>query len=102
MQKFFTDREIEYVQRKNWAADSLAGFFCAKEAFFKAIGTGLLFERFHDVEIKHDSRGAPFYHLSSRLIQEQRLHTSKIHLSISHTKDIAVAVCIVVHFDAYI
>lgn len=39
-EKIFTEREIEYCESKKNKAQHYAARFAAKEAFFKAIGTG--------------------------------------------------------------
>jgi len=61
----------------------LAGRFAAKEAFAKAVGTGIGSEwSFLDIEVKKDERGKPY-------IVSNLNHT--VHLSISHSKQFAVA-----------
>lgn len=65
----------------------LAGRFAAKEAYSKAIGTGIGKElSFQDIEIAKDERGKPF------IIKPVK---NRIHLSISHSKDYAVAQVII-------
>ncbi|WP_040205656.1 holo-ACP synthase [Neobacillus jeddahensis] len=60
----------------------LAGRFAAKEAFSKAVGTGIGSElSFLDIEVDTDINGKPF--ISKPVIQA--------HLSISHSRDYAVA-----------
>jgi len=96
MARMYTKRELEYFQKKNYAAETVAGIFSAKEAFFKALGTGMSPSAMLELEVMHDQYGAPYYNLSSRLVLERHLSTARIQLSISHTKDIAVAVCVIV------
>ncbi|KAB2328576.1 holo-ACP synthase [Cytobacillus depressus] len=61
----------------------LAGRFAAKEAFSKALGTGIGGElSFLDIEIEKDEKGKPF--ISKPL-------GKGVHLSISHSKEYAVA-----------
>ncbi|WP_226537520.1 holo-ACP synthase [Fictibacillus halophilus] len=61
----------------------LAGRFAAKEAMAKALGVGIGAElSWHDMEIKSDEKGKPF--LTSP-------YPYLCHLSISHTKEYAVA-----------
>lgn len=55
LQQVFTDSEREYCKR----AESFAGIFACKEAYFKAIGTGIKFP-LNDVEILHDNKGKPY------------------------------------------
>ena len=60
--RFFTEQELAYCQRNDgtWRAESLAGIFAAKEALFKALGTGFRQGKWTDVEVCHDSLGAPY------------------------------------------
>jgi len=70
----------------------LAGFFSAKEAMLKAMGTGLSNFSWQEIEVRHDSKGAPFLELYGKVrsfLTENRV--SRIHLSISHCKEYAVA-----------
>jgi holo-[acyl-carrier protein] synthase len=65
----------------------LAGRFSAKEAFSKAMGTGIGAElSFTDIEVSQDTNGKPF--ISSPI-------TKGVHLSISHSKEYAVAQVII-------
>lgn len=100
LEKMFTTRELNYAKNKN--LETVAGLFCAKESFFKAIGTGLQISRLHEVEIIHDSLGAPHFEISQSLIKEHDLDSAKITLNISHTKTVAVAVCIILKLDSII
>lgn len=70
----------------------LAGFFAAKEAVLKAMGTGLANFSWQEIEVRHDSKGAPFFEFNGKVLSfltENRV--SRIHLSISHCKEYAVA-----------
>lgn len=99
MKRIFTAREIEYIDMKNSAPETVTGLWCAKEAFFKAVGAGVGINQLLDIEIKHTLAGAPYYQISSNLITKHLLNTAKIALSISHTKSTAVAVCIINRVD---
>ena len=69
----------------------LAGNFCAKEAFSKALGTGVRGFSLCEVQILRDSLGAPFFALSgnAKKVADQRGLTFS--LSISHETEYAVA-----------
>ena len=95
MQRIFTRRELDYISRKSYALETIAGMFCAKEAFFKAVGSGINISQLHEVEIGHLKSGAPYYTLSPEVMKQNNLSTARINLSISHTKTTAVAVCII-------
>ena len=61
----------------------LAGRFAAKEAFAKAVGTGIGSEwSFLDIEVGRDKLGKPYIVCDI---------DSNVHLSISHSKQFAVA-----------
>lgn len=95
--KIFTGKEIEYCESKlKNKAQNYAVRFAAKEAFFKALGTGWRDGlAWKDVEIENDELGKPnviLHGKSKRIIQESNI--SKIHVSLSHIKDVAVAVVI--------
>ena len=99
----FTHHEIEYFYKKNMAPETIAGLFCAKEAFFKALGTGIAPSNVLEVEVLHDVRGAPFYKFGPRILADHRfLSTAQIQLSISNTKRMSVAVCVMITSDTII
>ncbi len=83
LNRCFTEKEIEYFKSRNLNPQTIAGAFCAKEAFSKAIGTGIRFP-FKAVEVLHDGLGKPY--ISTKLNCEYSFH-----LSISHTKEYALA-----------
>jgi holo-[acyl-carrier protein] synthase len=92
--KIFTDGEREYCNKMADRYLHLASRFCAKEAFLKAIGTGLSKGiSWRDIEVKTDTEGQPFFllHARAKTIASKRGY-KRIFLSLSHIKDIAVAV----------
>ena len=97
MQRMFSQRELEYINQKGNAGETIAGMFCAKEAFFKAVGSGINLSQLTQVEIAHHKTGAPYYILSPDVIQQHNLTAANINLSISHTKNTAVAVCVILN-----
>ena len=87
--RLFTPHELACCGR---AAHRLAGRFAAKEAFFKALGTGLRRYKWLEVEVRNDPLGAPHFHFSPRLqtfLAEKGV--KKTHLTIAHSKEYAVA-----------
>lgn len=93
MRRMFTQLELDYISQKSYALETVAGIFCAKEAFFKAVGSGINISQLHDVQVGHLHNGMPHYVLSPEIIKQHNLSASQIDLSISHTKTTAVAVC---------
>jgi len=91
--RLFTPAEIAYCERKRYPAQHYAARFAAKEAFLKALNTGLRNGlSWKDVEVRHSVGGAPELVLSgeARELAEQR-GIEKTFLSLSHTSSLAVA-----------
>ncbi|MCI5052882.1 MAG: holo-ACP synthase [Simkaniaceae bacterium] len=92
--KLFTEEEIAYCRRHQNVAQHVAGRFCAKEAFAKALGLGFgKHVAWRDIEILNDELGKPHIHLHGSL--KERLTTQKIHVSISHTHTVATATVLI-------
>ena len=92
--RVYTPAEREYCQAKGVAAaQSYAGRFAAKEAFLKALKTGWRGKiTWRDIEVVSDADGVPTLNITGEaaVILKQRGAT-RVHLSISHTTDHAVA-----------
>jgi len=82
--------------RKKGAAASYTARFAAKEAFLKALGTGLRDGiSWHDVEVVNDALGKPSLVLTGKaddLFRERGLSAS--HLSLAHDSGHAVAMVV--------
>lgn len=90
VERILTAREIEFVERRRDRFQTIAGRFAAKEALMKMLGTGLgNGVGFHDFEILPDASGKPGVTLSERLTK--RFGPLRIHVTISHTDDLAAA-----------
>ncbi|MBR1398433.1 MAG: holo-ACP synthase [Selenomonadaceae bacterium] len=96
IERVYTKREQDYCNsRGRQAAASYAVRFAGKEAFFKAIGTGIVCEM-TSVEIINDSAGCPQINVSGKVEKIlTQLNVNNIHISLSHSKDYANAVCII-------
>ena len=95
LKKFFTQNEIEYFNRFAKKIEHVAGFFCAKEAFAKALKCGFGKELNPlDLEILHKNSGAPFVNILKKSIKE-KLKDKKIDISISHSNTVATSICII-------
>lgn len=93
-ERVYTEKERAYCEAKGAAsAQSFAARFAAKEAFLKALKTGWRGKiTWQDMEILNDEQGVPHLEIKgeARKLLEN-LGANKIHLSISHTTDHAVA-----------
>ena len=97
LHRIFTEQKRAYCSaRKISCAASYAARFAAKEAFMKALGTGLRDGiSWHDIEVAHDRLGKPELILSGRAMElflAQGL--SGAFLSLSHDGGTAVAMVI--------
>lgn len=94
VERVFTQREREYCDKKGAAAaQSYAARFAAKEAFLKAIKTGWRGRiTWHDIEVVSDEMGVPNLEIRDEAKKFlENLGANRIHLSISHTTDHAIA-----------
>jgi len=90
----FLPGEIAYCSGRARPWESYAGRFAAKEALFKALGAGLQQGmRWKDVEITRQDTGAPGIRLTGGArSRADEMGSGSIHLSISHTRESAVAI----------
>ena len=93
----FSKTEIAYCESKTNKFEHYAARFAAKEAFFKALGTGWLEgTHFNEVEITNDESGKPTLVLLGETKKTlSAWGISKILVSLSHLKTIASAVVII-------
>ncbi|MEN6297905.1 MAG: holo-ACP synthase [Rectinema sp.] len=96
LERFFHPAEIETARSRNKGmALSLAARFAAKEAFGKALGTGLAHFALREVAVVNDSLGRPHLQLEGSARREFERHGGgTIHVSMTHEGDNAVAVVI--------
>ena len=96
LSKNFTQYEMDYINSKKYKEQTLSGLFCAKEAFLKALGIGLKNGiDLKEIEINHKEFGKPYYKLSDNAKQiVDNFEITEIDLSISHTNNIATAICV--------
>ena len=91
-EKVFTTNEQNYCEsRGTQSAASYAARFAAKEAFFKALGTGI-FTALTEVEILNNDAGQPQIFLYGRAKDfAEKLQIEKISVSLSHCQEFATA-----------
>ena len=80
----FNNEEIEYAKKRKFPTQHYAARFAAKEAVYKAFGDNLTLN-WKDMTILNDKNGKPYCRLKNDQFKD------KILLSISHTKNYAVA-----------
>jgi holo-[acyl-carrier protein] synthase len=89
----FTSAEIEYCTARANQYQHYAARFAAKEAAFKAIGTGWRGGvGWHDAEVKNELSGKPALILSGRALEVAReMGARHFWVSLSHTDRYAIA-----------
>jgi len=70
--KVYTEKEIEYIEKKKEPYASYAGRFAAKEAVSKALGTGERGFSLSDVEILNDELGKPNVVLYNEILKHAK------------------------------
>ncbi len=93
----FTQSEIDYCETKAHKAQHYAARFAAKEAFFKAVGTGWAEgTAFNEIEITNGPSGKPSLRLLGATQKKlDSLEIQHIWVSLSHVKTMATAVVII-------
>ncbi|MFA9373491.1 MAG: holo-ACP synthase [Poseidonibacter sp.] len=86
-EKFLSQEEIELIKKPETAA----GFWAAKEAASKALGTGIGAScAFHDIKISKTKLGAPKLKYKKKI--RKKFNIKKSHISITHDEGFAIAV----------
>jgi len=87
--KIFDENEKNYMKKKKYSSETVAGFFASKEAVSKAWGTGIGETSWKDIKIRHDRNGAPYAIL--KIFDNSEVY---VNLSITHEKKYASAVAL--------
>lgn len=93
IRRVFSAEEAAYCQRRGQqAAASFAARFAAKEAVLKALGTGLREGSLQEIAVDNDGLGKPLVQLSGHFAMlAKQLGVKNIQISLSHSRDFAVA-----------
>lgn len=88
----YSEKELRlfyYIEKPKIA--SLAANFAAKEAFSKALGTGIRGFGLDEIEVLRDEMGAPYFNFYGRAAQIMAQHGYSAQVSLSHEGDTAIA-----------
>lgn len=89
LEKIYTEAEIRLCQGK---AESLAVRFAGKEAVMKALVAPINAATWKEIEILSGTEGEPLVHLHGQaLLTARKLGLSGFEISLSHSRDSAVA-----------
>ena len=96
--KAFSERERAYADsRPKHRFQILAAQWAGKEAFGKALGTGLpkgSVGELHTIEVLRDEDGRPYYEIGGRFA-DQIPEGARVMVSLTHTEATAAAVAII-------
>jgi holo-[acyl-carrier protein] synthase len=97
-ERCFTEAERAYCDSRPNPAQHYAARFAGKEAVGKALGSGVYFT-WREIEIR--GRPKPGVHLSGRTAAwAERVQAGAIELSMTHSRELAAAICVVSPQDA--
>ena len=92
--RIFTELEVAFCETLGDKYPSYAGRFAAKEAFSKALGTGLRGAiGWNEIEVLDNEKTRPTIRVTGRAAAI--LGGRKVHLSISHLPDYATAIVVI-------
>jgi holo-[acyl-carrier protein] synthase len=91
--RVFSASEISYCEARGSRTASYAARFAAKEAVMKALGMGWFDGiAWREIEVVSGTNGAPSIRLSGRALERfNSLGAARSHLSLSHSRDLAIA-----------
>lgn len=95
--RFFNKEEILTSENKQLLAEHYAARFGAKEAFGKALGLGIREFSLNEVYVLNDALGKPELKVTGKaaLLLKEKAGNCRMHLSLSHEKEYAVAYLII-------
>ena len=101
LDRVYTPGEQEYCLAGGRVRyESLAARFAAKEAYSKAVGTGVgEHAQLQEIEVKHTDTGKPVLVLSGSTLKffESNFPGAELDISLSHTRSLAAATVVIGH-----
>lgn len=93
LERFFNEKELSTAKSISALCQHYAVRFAAKEAFSKALGTGITGFNLREVYITNNSEGAPLLNIEGAAlsIMKERYGECKAFVSLSHEKEYALA-----------
>jgi holo-[acyl-carrier protein] synthase len=96
LNRVFTRQEIDFCRSRVHRVSCFAMRFAAKEAFAKALGTGMRHRIYwRQIEVFHDKRGKPEFRLNGHALELVRqANISRLHLSLTDESEYAAAMVV--------
>lgn len=92
LERFFSQKEITLFEKRGFSPQTIAANFCVKEAFSKALGTGICGFSLKEVSALRNELGAPYLELDGKA--KELAKNLAFSVSITHTDKYATAVVI--------
>lgn len=102
LNRIFTKRELELFEERNFNPQTVAVNFCSKEAFGKAIGSGVKGFRLTDLELLRNQDGKPyfnFYNKAAKIVEEAKL---QFEVSATHTDTLAIVTVVAFNLNEFL
>mgnify|MGYP006327732055 FL=1 len=100
LERVFSLKEQEEFIKRNNKTEHIAAAFCAKEAFSKALGTGVSGFILNEVSLLHKENGKPYLEFSGKASEIVNGSWLLFDVSITHTDSIATAIVIAFRGEA--
>ena len=94
LERVFSEKEQEEFIKRNNKTEHIAAAFCAKEAFSKALGTGVVGFNLNEVSLLHKENGKPYLAFTGKAQELVKKRNLSFDVSITHTGSIATAIVI--------
>lgn len=92
IKRYFSDAEQLLFSSKSNPANTVAGNFAAKEAFSKALGTGIRDFKLNEISVLRNELGKPYFKFSENISKMlSGIGVTDIDVSISHEEEYAIA-----------
>ena len=89
LKRVFSNRELSYCDKRGKLRfPELAVRFAAKEAYSKALGTGMKGIHWKKIEVVNNKQGKPHIAFEGKVLEQ-------VHVSLSHSENSAVA-CVII------
>lgn len=97
IRRFFNEKEMMAAGTLSARCQHYAVRFAAKEAFSKAVGTGITGFELKDIYVEKDASGKPYLKVtgSAAVMLEKRCGACTVHVSLSHEKEYALAFVVI-------
>lgn len=99
LERFFNEKELSTAKSDSAKCQHYAVRFAAKEAFSKALGTGITGFSLKDVYITNNSEGKPLLNIEGEALSLMKEHLGECNafVTLSHEKEYAVAFVVLEH-----